>query len=313
MATFYSGDAQPGGGYAQPGVYGYAQPVRSARHRSSNMSGLNASLGYFIGAASFGIASRVLLRRRPRLHFLLESAASFVLAACLLEVQTIVEVGQWAGGLGPDVSVTVLFVVLLTHGVVCGGGGGGGGASGNPALTLARPTAAPTLLAFLGAHLALMAALHYWSLELTDMHLIKNLMSSSCSTSLQVSVLQGFITESVCTLVFHLVHLSLRRRSALIRIPLVAVLLTFLSHTGYTSAYMNPSLAYGLTFHCPGFTLAEYAAVYWLGPLTGMSMALFLYMGHIPRVFSKNLLYSQKTRFRVPKGNASGEEDKKKK
>ncbi|CAL8256132.1 unnamed protein product [Merluccius merluccius] len=287
------------------------------------MSGLNASLGYFIGVASFGVASRVLLRRWPRLHFLLESAASFVLAACLLEVQTIVEVGQWAGGLGPDVSVTILFVVLLTHGVVCGGGGGGD-ASGNPALTLARflaleAAAAPTLLAvagqFLGAHLALMAALHYWSLELTDMHLIKNLMSSSCSTSLQVSVLQGFITESVCSLVFHLVHLSLRRRSALIRIPLVAVLLTFLSHTatGYTSAYMNPSLAYGLTFHCPGFTLTEYAAVYWLGPLTGMSMALFLYMGHIPRVFSKNLLYSQKTRFRVPKGNASGEEDKKKK
>lgn len=38
---------------------------------------------------------------------------------------------------------------------------------------------------------------------------------------------------------------------------------------GYTSAYMNPSLAYGLTFHCPGFTLTEYALVYWLGPLTG--------------------------------------------
>ena len=200
-----------------------------------NMSGLNASLGYFIAIVAFGISSRVLLRRRPRLDFLLELAASFVLAACLLEVQTIVEVGQWAGGLGPDVCVTILFVVLLTHGVACGN------ASGNPTLTLVRfltleETPIPTLLAvagqFLGAHVALLAALHYWGLELTDMHMIKNLMASSCSTSLRVSVLHGFFTECVCALVFHLVHLSMRRRSAMIRIPLVAVLLTFLSHTG---------------------------------------------------------------------------------
>lgn len=37
--------------------------------------------------------------------------------------------------------------------------------------------------------------------------------------------------------------------------------------------------------------------------LVGMTLALFLYMGHIPRIFSKNLLYAQKTRFRVPKGD----------
>lgn len=95
---------------------------------------------------------------------------------------------------------------------------------------------------------------------------------------------------------------------------------------GFTSAYINPSLAYGLTFHCPGFTFIEYAVVYWLGSLTGkihyikikhscfflvltanvcflgMTMSLLLYMGHIPRIFARNLLYLQKTRFRVPKG-----------
>lgn len=199
------------------------------------MSGLNASLGYFIAVVAFGLSSRVLLSRWPRLGFLLEWAASFVLVACLLEVQTIVEVGQWAGGLGPDVSLTILFVMLLTHGVACGD------ASGNPTLTLVRfltleANTVPTLLAvagqFLGAHVALLAAVHYWGLELTDMHLIKNLMASSCTTALRVSVLQGFITECTCTLVFNLAHLSLRRRSALIRVPLVAVLLTFLSHAG---------------------------------------------------------------------------------
>lgn len=109
----------------------------------------------------------------------------------------------------------------------------------------------------------------------------------------------------------------------------------FFAARGYTSAYINPSLAYGLTFHCPGFTFTDYALVYWLGSLTGkwhsklnicaspvsllkwtmsmfflgMMLALVLYMGHIPRIFSKNLLYSQKSRFRVPKGD-KGEKKK---
>lgn len=279
------------------------------------MSGLNASLGYFLAVVTFGAAVRALLSKWPRFSFIMEFASSFMLVACWLEVQTIVEVGQWAGGLGPDVTVTILFVVLLTHGVICGS------ASGNPALILRdflqlETTTLPTLLAvasqFLGAHVGLLVAVYYWGLELTDMHMIKNLMARECSTSLQVSLLQGFFTECVCTLVFHLLHLTLRRRYAFIRVPLVAVLLTFLSYaaSGYTSAYLNPSLAYGLTFYCPGFTFKEYAVVYWLGPLTGMTLALFLYLGHIPRIFAKNLLYFQKTRFRVPKGN-QGEKKKK--
>ncbi|GAA6229399.1 aquaporin-12-like [Lates japonicus] len=272
------------------------------------MSGLNASLGYFVAVVVFAASVRTLLKKWPRFGFIMEFASSFMLVACWLEVQTIVEVGEWAGGLGPDVTVTMLFVVLLTHGVICGS------ASGNPSLVVLRflqleATTLPTLLAvvaqFLGAHLALLVAVYYWSLELTDMHMIKNLMARECSTSLLVSLLQGFFTECVCALIFHLVHLNLKRRSALIRVPLIAVLLTFLSHTarGYTSAYMNPSLAYGLTFHCPGFTLTEYAVVYWLGPFMGMTLALLLYMGHIPRIFAKNLLYFQKTRFRVPKAD----------
>ncbi|XP_040897075.1 aquaporin 12 [Toxotes jaculatrix] len=278
------------------------------------MSGLNASLGYFVAVVIFAASVRTLLRKWPQLSFILEFASSFMLVACWLEVQTIIEVGQWAGGLGPDVTVTMLFVVLLTHGVICGG------ASGNPSLVVLRflqleaktlPTLLVVVAQLLGAHLALLVAGYYWSLELTDMHMIKNLMARECSTSLLVSLPQGFFTECVCTLIFHLVHLNLRRRSALIRVPVIAVLLTFLSHTarGFTSAYMNPSLAYGLTFHCPGFTFTQYAVVYWLGPLTGMTLALLLYMGHIPRIFAKNLLYFQKTRFRVPKGD-KGEKKK---
>lgn len=278
------------------------------------MSGLNASLGFFVSVVVFVASLGLLTKQWPRLSFMMEFASSFMLVACRLEVQTIVDVGQWAGGLGPDVTVTMLFVVLVTNGVVCGG------ASGNPAFVLMKflqletPTL-PTLLAvgaqFAGAQLAVLVAMYYWSLELTDMHMIKNLMAQECSSSLLVSVLQGFFTESVCTLVLILIHLNIRRRSALIRIPLIAFLLTFMSHTaqGYTSAFINPSLAYGLTFHCPGFTLLQYATVYWLGPLIGMMLAVLLYMGHVPRIFAKNLLYFQKTRFRVPKGD-KGEKKK---
>ncbi|XP_029938854.1 aquaporin 12 [Salarias fasciatus] len=272
------------------------------------MSGLNASLGYFLAVVIFAAAIRTALRKWPKISFLVEFSSTFMLVACRLEVQTIVEVGMWAGGLGPDVTVTILFVVLLTHGIICGS------ASGNPSLAVQKflqldASALHTLLdlaaQFAGAHLALLAAEYYWNLELTDMHMIKNLMSRECSTSLLVSLLQGFFTECICALIFHLIHLNLRHRSALIRVPLIAALLTFLSHiaSNYTSAYINPALAYGLTFYCSGFTLIEYAVVYWLGSLTGMTLALLLYMGHIPRIFAKNLLYFQKTRFRVPKGD----------
>ncbi|XP_029356116.1 aquaporin 12 [Echeneis naucrates] len=278
------------------------------------MSGLNASLGYFLAVVIFAASVQIFAKKWPRFSFICEFASSFMLVACWLEVQTIVEVGEWAGGLGPDVTVTMLFMVLLTHGVICGK------ASGNPTLVvqkflLLETTTLPTLLAvlaqFLGAHIACLAALYYWDLELTDMHMIKNLMARECSTSLLVSLRQGFFTECVCALIFHLVHLNLQARSALIRVPLIALLFTFLSHTArrFTSAYMNPSLAYGLTFQCPGFTFTEYALVYWLGSLTGMTLALLLYMGHIPRIFAKNLLYFQKTRFKVPKAD-KGEKKK---
>ncbi|KAL7867097.1 hypothetical protein AOLI_G00149110 [Acnodon oligacanthus] len=78
----------------------------------------------------------------------------------------------------------------------------------------------------------------------------------------------------------------------------------------YTSAYVNPSLAYALTFTCPGHTISEYALVYWLGPLVGMTLALLLYRGNIPLFFTKNLLFSKKTRFRSPKGKNSEEKRK---
>ncbi|XP_048866982.1 aquaporin 12 [Brienomyrus brachyistius] len=269
------------------------------------MAGLNACLGFLLAAAALGASARALLGLRPGGRFSQELPASFVLVASRLETQTLMEVGQWAGGFGADVAATVLFVVLAVHGAVYRY------ATGNTCVTimeylLCREGALSVLASlaahFLGAWLAQLFAQYYWSLELSDMHMIRNLMMQACSPTLRASVYQGAFTEGVCALGFHLLYLSTRRAPATFRVPVVALALAFLSYAAsdYTSGLINPSLAYALTFHCPGFTLLEYTTVFWLAPLAGMAVALFLHCGHIPRLFSRNLLYSQKTRFRVP-------------
>ncbi|XP_073693497.1 aquaporin-12-like [Garra rufa] len=278
------------------------------------MSGLNASLGYFLTIIGVSVVGRVLFGRwRPRWTFLTEFISAFALAACRLEVDTIAEVGQFAGALGPDVAITMLFISITVHAVLMQG------VSGNPAVTLMglllKDTGALSVVfsvsaQLLGAYVALLVAGRYWEMELTDMHMIKNMMMFDCSTSLRVSPLQGVLAEALGAVTFHLVYLTLKNRSQLLRIPIFAVLLTFIAYAGnnYTSGYVNPSLALAMTFPCAGHTFLTYSLVYWLGPLIGMTLAVFLYLGNIPLLFSRNLLYSKKARFRVPKGKTS--EDK---
>ncbi|KAL4631051.1 aquaporin-12-like [Arapaima gigas] len=270
------------------------------------MSGLNVSIGFLLGVVTLGLSAGSVLKLRPLLSFSAEFPASFILVACWLEVQTLMEVGPWAGGLGPDVAATTLFFVLLVQGAMFRD------ASGNPLVVLMKfllcestPLCMISALIahFAGAWLAQLLTRYYWSLELSDMHMIKNLMARDCSPTLRVSVPQGAFTEGVCALVFHLILLNLQRSSAVLRVPLVALVLTFLSYaaSSHTSGFINPSLAYALTFHCLGFTFTEYAMVFWLAPFIAMVLALFLYTGHIPRLFTRNLLYSQKACFWVPK------------
>lgn len=223
------------------------------------MSGLNIPLGYFLATVSFALLVRILLSKWQRLSFITDFASAFMLVACRMEVQTITDVGGWAGGLGPDVTVTILFVVLLTHGVVCDD------TTGNPNMALMKflqleMTAAATLLTVLaqfgGAHLGLRVAEYYWNLELTDMHMIKNLMARECSTSLLVSLVQGFFTESVCALVFHLIHLNLRRVHTFIKVPLLAGILTFFSYAGELLFLLGNLQEHKLVFFGPTMTSA---------------------------------------------------------
>ncbi|KAK6478439.1 aquaporin 12 isoform X1 [Huso huso] len=275
------------------------------------MSGLNVSLGYFLAVLALSEVARRLLRRLSMLRgFSAELPASFMLVACWHELRTLMEVGAWAGGFGPDVSVTLLFLILVVHGICSQG------ASGNPTVTLqsflllkVSPWVAFSSLVgqFAGAALASALAIRYWILELTDMHMIQNMMSQDCSAALQVSVPQGAFAEGVCAFFYHLLALRLRHSTALFRVPLTALTITLLTcaASSYTTGLFNPALAFALTFHCSGYTLQEYATVYWLGPITGMTLALFLYQGHIPRLFSRNLLYSQKSRYRVPQAKTA--------
>uniref|UniRef100_A0AAY5EBU6 Aquaporin n=1 Tax=Electrophorus electricus TaxID=8005 RepID=A0AAY5EBU6_ELEEL len=273
------------------------------------MSVLNITLGYFIAIVAISACTRALVAWQwPKWSFLAEFIAAFSLAASRLEVQTISEVGQWAVGLGPEVTLTLLFLTITVHAVIMQG------VSGNPSVTVMRflqkdGEAVAVLLSLAsqlaGAQLALLLAGWYWAMELTDMHMLKNLMAAECSTSLRVPLIQGATAEAVSALIFHLAHLSLEHRSQLLQIP--SLTLPPLSYTNYTSAYVNPSLASALTFTCPGHTFLEYVLVYWLGPLIGMTLALLLYTGNIPALFTKNLLYSKKTRFRLPKGRMSAE------
>ncbi|XP_056304360.1 aquaporin 12 [Danio aesculapii] len=273
------------------------------------MSGLNSSLGFFLAVVGLSVSGRVLLRRWT---ILLELVSAFALCACRLEVDTIAEVGQWAGALGPDVAVTMLFLSIAIHTAIMQD------LSGNPAVTLLRllqrdvsvVVAVLSIAAqLIGAFLALEVAGRFWAMELSDMHMIKNLMMSECTTSLRVSAALGVSTEALAALLLLLLHLVLKNRSQMLKIPVLSVVLTLIAYTAnnYTSGYVNPALAYAVTFTCPGHSFLEYSLVYWLGPLIGVFLAVFLYLGNIPLLFSKNLLYSKKNRFRLPKGKTNDE------
>ncbi|XP_074888348.1 putative aquaporin-12B isoform X2 [Buteo buteo] len=143
----------------------------------------------------------------------------------------------------------------------------------------------------------------YWSWELTHFHLIQNLIASECSSSIHTSLHHAAFVEGTCSFFFHLVLLKLCQSHPIYRVPALAATVTFLTYTAvpFTGAFFNPALAAATTFHCSGSSFWDYIQVYWLGPLAGMLAALLLYQGNIPRLFQKNLLYSQKSKYKIPK------------
>nr|XP_013012806.1 aquaporin-12-like [Cavia porcellus] len=275
------------------------------------MAGLNVSLSFFVATCALcetaRRVSKALLPTGAYTSFAREVAGAAQLAACCLEIRALEEFGPWAAGVGPDLLLTLLFLVFLVHGATFDG------ASGNPAVALqefllAEATLPSTLLKLvahvLGSQAAGAMTQCCWAWELSDLHLLQSLMATHCSSTLHTSVAFGAFVEGTCAFFFHLTLLHLRHSLSIHRAPAVALLVTIAAYTAgpYTSAFFNPALAASVTFHCSGHSFLEYAQVYWLGPLAGMVLAILLHQGHLPRLFRRNLLYRQKSKYRSPKG-----------
>ncbi|KAM6065139.1 aquaporin-12-like isoform 3-T3 [Theristicus caerulescens] len=247
--------------------FGPVSPPRTA----FAMAGLNVSIAFFFLVVGVCQALRRLSKRllSPGVYGCLarELAGSLQLCTSCLELRMLVEIGPWGGGFGPDVVLTLLFLLFAVHGASFDG------ASANPTVSLQEflllesnlaATAAKLLAQGAGTGLGWAVTKLYWSWELTHFHLIQNLIASECSSSIHTSLHHAAFVEGTCSFLFHLVLLKLRQSHPMYRVPALAATVTFLTYTG-------------------------------------MLAALLLYQGNIPRLFQKNLLYSQKNKYKIPK------------
>uniref|UniRef100_A0A8C6QTE5 Aquaporin n=2 Tax=Nannospalax galili TaxID=1026970 RepID=A0A8C6QTE5_NANGA len=278
------------------------------------MAGLNVSLSFFFATCTLcevaRRASKALLPAGTYASFAREAVAAAQLAACCLEMRVLVELGPWAGNFGPDLLLTLIFLLFVVHGATFDG------ASANPTVALQEflmaEASLPSMLLklaaqVLGAQAACVLTRRCWAWELSELHLLQRLMAAHCSSTLRTSVFQGALVEGACAFFFHLSLLHLRHSLPVYRVPALALLVTVMAYTAgpYTSAFFNPALAASVTFSCSGNTLLEYAQVYCLGPMTGMVLAGLLHQGHLPRLFHRNLLYRQKSKYRTPRGKVA--------
>ncbi|NWV45519.1 AQ12B protein, partial [Daphoenositta chrysoptera] len=280
------------------------------------MDGLNVSIAFFSLVVGVCQVLRWLSKRllSPRTHGCLarEFAGSLQLCTSCLELRMLMEIGPLGGGFGLDVVLTLLFLLSAVHSASLDR------ASANPTVSLQEflllesslaATVAKLLAQSVGTGAGWAVTRLYWSWELTQLHFIQNLIAPECGSSIRASLPLAAFVEGSCSFLFHLVLLKVRQRPPLCRVPALAATVTFLTYTAgpFTGAFFNPSLATATTFHCSGSSFWDYIQVYWLGPLTGMLAALLLFQGNIPRLFQKNLLYSQKSKYKVPKAKVTAQ------
>uniref|UniRef100_A0A8C5X0I4 Aquaporin n=1 Tax=Malurus cyaneus samueli TaxID=2593467 RepID=A0A8C5X0I4_9PASS len=280
------------------------------------MEGLNVSVAFFLlvlGACqALGWLSRRLLSPGPWGCLAREFAGSFQLCSSCLELRMLMDIGPWGAGFGLDLALTLLFLLWAAHGASLDGVPAiptvcvqellllraGPAGTGARLLAQAAGTAAGRALTRL-----------YWSWELTQLHFIQNLIAAECSSAIRAPLPLAAFVEGSCSFLFHLVLLKVRQSHPLCRVPALAATVTFLTYAAgpFTGGFFNPALATATTFHCSGSSSWEYIQVYWLGPLAGMLAALLLFHGNIPRLFQRNLLYSHKSKYRVPKARVAAQ------
>ncbi|XP_026901667.2 aquaporin-12B-like isoform X2 [Acinonyx jubatus] len=236
------------------------------------MASLNVSLSFFFATFVLCQAARrackALLPAGAYASFAREAVGAAQLGACCLEMRMLAELGPWAGGFGPDLLLTLLTLLFLVHGATCDG------AAANPTVSLqdfllAEASVPRTLLKLAAQGLGVRAACAltrlYWAWELCDLHVLQNLLDPHCSSPLRTPVSHGALVEGAGAFFLHLTLLRLRNSLPAYRVPAVALLATVMTHTG-------------------------------------MVLAVLLYHGRLPRLFQRNLLYSQKNKYRTPRG-----------
>ncbi|NXY75210.1 AQP12 protein, partial [Glareola pratincola] len=281
------------------------------------MAGLNVSIAFFFLVVGVCQGLRWLSKRllSPRAYGCLarELAGSLQLCTSCLELRMLLEIGPWGGGFGPDVVLTLLFLLFALHGASFDG------ASANPTVSLQEFLLLESSLAVTAAKLLAQAAgmgtgwavtRLYWSWELTHFHLIQNLIASECGSSIRTSLPHAAFVEGTCSFLFHLVLFKLCRSHPIYRVPALAATVTFLTYTAAVSGdFSGAELRFGHEEGC-GKGLKTTA---WLrrcpmqhteglrALVSGMLAALLLYQGNVPRLFQKNLFYSQKSKYKIPK------------
>lgn len=138
----------------------------------------------------------------------------------------------------------------------------------------------------IGMYLSYGAAIVFWSLSLCHNHRLR-LVATECTTDLNVTVLVGFLVESVGTSFDILISLTRFTASPLfelsIKILINVVLTAAAVHlTGY---YLNPLNASNQTFGCHGTTVVEHLFVYWFGPIVFAFITTRFVYPHFRRLF----------------------------
>uniref|UniRef100_A0A8B9TTS7 Aquaporin-12 n=1 Tax=Anas platyrhynchos TaxID=8839 RepID=A0A8B9TTS7_ANAPL len=170
------------------------------------MSGLNVSIAFFLLVVSTCEMLRRLSKRllSPGAYCCLagELTGSLQLCSSCLELRMLLEIGPWGGGFGPDVVFTLLFLLFMVHAASLDG------ASANPTVSLQEflllesgpaATAAKLLAQAVGVGTGWAITKLYWSWELTQFHLIQNLIASECSSSIRTSLYHGAFVEGACS------------------------------------------------------------------------------------------------------------------
>lgn len=214
------------------------QSIPPHKH-SLAMAGLNVSIAFLFLVVGVCQALRWISKRflSPGAYGCLarELAGSLQLCTSCLELRMLVEIGPWGGGFGPDVVLTLLFLLFVVHGTSFDG------ASANPTVSLQEflllesnltATAAKLLAQGAGAGTGWAVTKLYWSWELTHFHLIQNLIASECSSSIRTSLHHAAFVEGTCSFLFHLVLYKLRQSHPTCRVPALAATVTFLTYTG---------------------------------------------------------------------------------